>query len=228
MFDVGGISSANTGSNFKPLFTGSNASIMDRDDFLMLLIAELQHQDPFDPVSNQDYVSQLAQFSTLDELRGIRESLDSQKDNAATNLNAQSIGMIGRTVTAQDNTVEYAAGRQASLKMQLPSDTEVVVTVYNTRGQVVRTDSFTSPRLAGWSTYTFDGKNDLGYTLPDGVYAVRVTSRPDVLGNALEYPVYQTGRVTGVDFTGQTTMLELEGGQRVALAGVVGVQESKS
>lgn len=226
MFDVGGITAGNTGSNYSPLGSGEDASILDRDDFLMLLIAELQHQDPMNPIDNQDYVSQLTQFSSLDELRGIREVLDGQDANAASNLNAQSIGMIGRDVTVVDSVIEHRAGQEVELAFQLPSDSRATITVYNSRGQAVRTDTIQSGHLAGWDKYVFDGRSDQGYTLPDGVYAVQVTSGGNGAGAIAEHPVYQVGRVVGVDFTTETTMLQLDSGQSVALANVVGVREA--
>ena len=122
MFDVGGISGGNVGSNYTPLIGSSDNSILGRDDFLMLLIAELQHQDPLEPLNNQEYVAQLTQFTSLDELRGIRDLMENQVAGEVTNLNAQSIGMIGREITVLDNTLEYKAGQEVELRFQVPSN----------------------------------------------------------------------------------------------------------
>lgn len=226
MFDVGGISSGNVGSNYTPLIGSDDNSILGRDDFLMLLIAELQHQDPLEPLKNQEYVAQLTQFTSLDELRGIRDLMENQVAGEVTNLNAQSIGMIGREITVLDDTLEYSAGQEVELRFRLPSNEEVQVTIYNSAGQVVRQDSVSGAASEGWQSYVFDGRNDGGNVLPDGTYYVQVATAPDANGNMTVYPVYQSGRVTGVDFTGTVAMLELEGGQRVPLSSVVGVREA--
>ena len=225
MFDVGGVSGGNVGSNYTPLIGTDDNSILGRDDFLMLLIAELQHQDPLEPLKNQEYIAQLTQFTSLDELRGIRGLLENQLAGEVTNLNAQSIGMIGREVTVLDETIEYKAGQEVELRLQLPSNTEVQVTLYNSRGQVVRQDTVLAGGSGGWQSYVFDGRGNEGNLLPEDTYYVQVATAPDAFGNMVLYPVYQSGRVTGVDFTGSVAMLELEGGQRVPLSNVVGVRE---
>lgn len=150
MFDVGGISSGNTGSNYASIASSSD---LDRDAFLTLLIAELQHQDPLEPLKNQEYISQLTGFSTLDELRGIRSALDQQQTAAATNLNAQSIGLIGREVTVLDETIEHTLGSRTQIRFALPSDSEATVQIYNSRGVLVRQDTVASGAYSGWQTY---------------------------------------------------------------------------
>ena len=227
MFDVGGISAGNVGSNYTPLLSPTDQSILGRDDFLMLLIAELQHQDPLDPLSNQDFVAQLTQFTSLDELQGIRTLLEAQVAGQMTNLNAQSIGIIGREVTVLDDTIEHVAGREVELRLNLPAYEEVQVSIYNSSGQVVRQDTVQGGASGGWRSYVFDGRSDSGSVLPGGTYYVQVATAPDAAGNILLYPVYQAGRVTGVDFSGSVAMLELEDGQRVALSNVVGVREAR-
>jgi len=209
-----------------PLIDSSDNSILGRDDFLTLLIAELQHQDPLEPLKNQEYIAQLTQFTSLDELRGIRGLLETQIVSEVTQFNAQSIGMIGREVTVLDDTIEHTAGQEVELRFQVPRNEEVQLTIYNSRGQVVRQETIVGESSDGWENYVFDGQSDEGDLLPDDTYYVEVASTPDAFGNKLLYPVYQSGRVTGVDFTGSVAILELEGGQRVPLSSVVGVREA--
>jgi len=103
MFDVAGISTGVTASNSKSTAISDNSNL-DQDAFLTLLVAELQYQDPLEPMENQEYISQLTGFSSLDELRSIGSALEDQQAAAATNLNAQSIGLIGREVTVIDES----------------------------------------------------------------------------------------------------------------------------
>jgi len=222
MFDVAGISTGVTAKSSST--TISDNSNLDQDAFLTLLVAELQYQDPLEPLKNQEYISQLTGFSSLDELRSISSALEDQEAAAATNLNAQSIGLIGREVTVLDESVEHKVGGETTIQFQLPSATEVTVEIYNSRGVLVRTDTVASGSYAGWQTYKFDGRNDNGSYLPDGAYYVQVASAPDSTGGVTYYSVYQKGIVSGVDFTGSATMLELQNGQRVALANVAGVR----
>jgi flagellar basal-body rod modification protein FlgD len=224
MFDVAGISAGVTTGSSSSSTSISDNSDLDRNAFLTLLVAELQYQDPLEPMKNQEYISQLTGFSSLDELRSISSALEDQQAAAATNLNAQSIGMIGREVTVIDESIEHKVGGETTIQFQLPSDAEVTVEIYNSQGVLVRSDAVASGSYAGWKTYEFDGMNKNGSYLPSGTYYVQVASAPDSSGGVVYYPVYQTGIVRGVDFSRSATMLELENGQRVALANVAGVR----
>jgi flagellar basal-body rod modification protein FlgD len=224
MFDVAGISTGVTASSSGKSTSISDNSNLDQDAFLTLLVAELQYQDPLEPMENQEYISQLTGFSSLDELRSISSALEDQQAAAATNLNAQSIGLIGREVTVIDESIEHTVGGKTTIQFQLPSDTEVAVEIYNSKGVLVRTDTVASGSYAGLQTYEFDGKNDNGSYLPSGTYYVQVASKPDSTGAVTYYSVYKRGIVSGVDFTGSATMLGLQNGQRVALAHVAGVR----
>ncbi len=83
-------------------------SDLGQDQFLKLLVAQLQAQDPLDPVKNEDFVAQLAQFSTLE---GIERLNTSFSDLLKLNQITQGSNLIGRTVDYQDSTTgELAQG----------------------------------------------------------------------------------------------------------------------
>ena len=228
MFDTSGVSAVNTGSNYSSVTSESSNSLDTQEGFLTLLIAELQNQDPLEPLKNQEYISQLTQFSMLDELREINSNLEDQEVSQVSEFNVQSLNLIGKEITVLDDTIEHQVGNEVELSFQLPSDETVNVNIYNSRGVLVRQDTVVGSHLSGWQEYTFDGKDNNNNYLADGTYYVQVVTPTDIYGNAQVYPVYQTGRVTGVDFTGSEAILELESGQRVPLANVAGVREIDS
>jgi len=53
----------------------TSEALPDKDDFLRLLITQLQHQNPLKPLDNQDFIAQLAQFNVLDELKRLNEQM---------------------------------------------------------------------------------------------------------------------------------------------------------
>ncbi len=69
---------------------------MDKDSFLKLLVTELSHQDPLKPMNDREFVSQMAQFSALEQMKNVASSVNSMKAFQANSL-------VGKTITGEDN-----------------------------------------------------------------------------------------------------------------------------
>src|SRR5215217_2337744 len=77
---------------------GKNAEL-GKDQFLKLFVAQLQHQDPMNPMQDQEFMGQMASFSTLEQVSNLAKA----NEAIASNLSlSQSVGLIGRTVTWTD------------------------------------------------------------------------------------------------------------------------------
>lgn len=74
---------------------------LNQEDFLKLLLAQLSFQDPLKPMDNQEFIAQMAQFSSLDQSRQSNEKFDSLLLLQSAN---QSIGLLNKTVEVQTNT----------------------------------------------------------------------------------------------------------------------------
>ena len=99
--------------------TGTSGAL-GKDDFLKLLVGQLQHQDPMDPSGSQDFIGQMAQFSTLEQISNV--ALAATQMLQATHVQ-QSVGLIGRTVTwtAEDGTSSEGVVDQVSLAAGNPT-----------------------------------------------------------------------------------------------------------
>ena len=80
----------------------SSAASVDYDAFLKLLVAELENQDPTEPMNSRDFVAQLAQFSTVEQSIQTNSKLDQMLTLSAV---SRADGLIGRTVTSADGKV---------------------------------------------------------------------------------------------------------------------------
>ena len=69
--------------------TEAASSTVDKDEFLTLLITQLQHQDPLEPMDNAEFVSQVTQFSSLEQLISIREAVESSAEYLAETSESQ-------------------------------------------------------------------------------------------------------------------------------------------
>ena len=94
-----------------PTYATSASGTLGKDDFLKLLVKQLQNQDPMNPLDSSQFATQLAQFSSVEQLANINTNLEA---SISTNqLMAQSIGnslassMIGRDVKASGNTLQW-------------------------------------------------------------------------------------------------------------------------
>jgi flagellar basal-body rod modification protein FlgD len=80
---------------------------MGKDQFLKLFVAQLQHQDPMNPMNDSEFMGQMASFSTLEQV----SNLAAANERVAANLTSSSaIGLIGRTVSYVDENDEIHTG----------------------------------------------------------------------------------------------------------------------
>lgn len=90
----------------------SNAVRLNIQDFLRILTTQLNHQDPLKPMDNQEFIAQLAQFTTLQQTQVTNERLDAMLSVTAAN---QSVGLIGRTVDVRTATGTTSTGQVTAL-----------------------------------------------------------------------------------------------------------------
>lgn len=203
--------------------TSANDAIMGKDDFLNLLVAQLQHQDPLNPLEGTEFTAQLAQFTSLEQLNNINSNLESLQDYQASIKNAQALDLIGKTVEAPGNTMTLNDGSSAAYAFDLAQDADyVAVNIYGPAGNYARTieSGLTS---AGRHSQAWDGKDQQGSLLPNGQYTYEVlaTARS---GDAVTATPYVSSRVTGVNFDGEIPQI-LAGDYRISLDDVRQVTE---
>ena len=164
------------------------------DDFLRMLIAQLENQDPLNPQDPTEFTAQLAQFTNLEQQIAIRDgveelvSLQRPEEGAnATDTLLQSLtatSMIGREVLAAASHFEVHEGNQTpQLDFHLAAAApDVRIEIRDERGILIRTleDAEIAPGNAalaqGPQSITWDGKNLAGNDVPDGVYSYEVTA----------------------------------------------------
>lgn len=146
-------------------------SALGSDVFLRLLVTQLQSQDPTNPVENQDFVAQLAQFTTLEQATSTNKLLEQLigQDTQRTQLDL--VNLIGRTVVAQGDTVSIGEDEQPTLAYALSGEARAVtINVLDSDKHVVRTITSTDIQKAGANQVQWDGLNDSGDRVPEGVY----------------------------------------------------------
>lgn len=110
--------------------TTRNAGL-SMDDLLKLLMTELSYQDPLKPVDNKDFLTQMAQFTSLDTTRQLNDNITQLMNTQSLN---QSVGLLGKTVDAQTTSNGVVSGQVTAL--QLVSGTPQI-TIKTAGGEVI-------------------------------------------------------------------------------------------
>ena len=221
---VSGLISKAFGTPVSPSATTSSAvspQTLGKDDFLRLMVAQLQNQDPLNPLNNTEFVAQTAQFTSLEQLQNINATLANLASQSNNGGVASASALLGKTVTVNGSSLALDGTRPATLAYALPSAAAAVaVRVFDRSGNAVRT-MVVGQQGAGTHQIVFDGLDDSGRRLNAGSYTYQIAAA-DAAGQSVPGVSTGAGQVTGINVEGNTLML-LVGAQRVPLTAVVGV-----
>ncbi|MFL5263691.1 MAG: flagellar hook assembly protein FlgD [Anaeromyxobacteraceae bacterium] len=206
-------------SQATPATAGSKE--LGKDEFLKLLTAQLANQDPLQPVDNQAFIAQLAQFSSVEQLHAVSSRLDTLLLATAAANQMNTASLVGKDVSFKADGVEVAAGAASNLQIKLPSRANVTAVVQDASGRTVRTLALGTREGSfdlGW-----DGHDEAGNAVAAGHYTVALSAKA-VDGTAVTPDARARGRVSGVSFDGGATEL-LVGGAHVKLPDVVEITQ---
>jgi flagellar basal-body rod modification protein FlgD len=155
------------------------------NDFLRILVAEFQNQDPTSPTDPTQYASQMVEFSNLGQLQNIDQTLQNNQ-NPQTNLMQAASAYIGRQVVAVGNTVGVQNGKATSIAYAPTSTDTYTANVYNSSGQQV--DSVSLGQLSGGTLQNFTWSPSS--SVSPGLYTVKIVNGSNVgLSGLLEQGV---------------------------------------
>ena len=148
---------------------------MGKDQFVKLLVAQMTHQDPLNPMDSSQMAAQLAQFSSVEQLMNINSKLDSQTTGSASMLDAldrnAALGMIGRSVTAVSDQISVSGHAAPHIQADVPNaGAHVRVHIVDATGQEIGSADY--GELAG-GRQSLDLSKALK-TVPNGSFTVKV------------------------------------------------------
>lgn len=158
--------------------SGRSATEEAQDRFMTLLVTQMQNQDPLNPMDNAQMTSQLAQLSTVTGIEKLNDTMQLLIGNVQSSQTFQATSMIGRQVFAPGNVMQLADG-QAKFGADLPTDVDrIEVKIRDADGNTVRTLNF-GTRDAGMQSLEWDGRDDSGNVVEDGIYNFELTATVD-------------------------------------------------
>ncbi|MEM5330209.1 flagellar hook assembly protein FlgD [Paraburkholderia sp. JHI2823] len=190
--------------------------------FLQLLVAQLQNQDPTNPMDSSQMTSQLAQINTVSGIQQLNTSLTSLSTQLSAGQNAQAALLIGSNVLAAGSSATVSSGTAPQLGVTLPSAvSDVKLTITNAAGQVVNTFDL-GAQSAGTVPVTWNGKDSAGNTVADGTYKVTATATTN--GQSATATALVASQVQGVvQQSDGSAGLKLANGKTVALSSVAAI-----
>lgn len=160
---ISGVNNTSAALNQSAKSSGTDAQSM-QDQFLTLLVAQLQNQDPTNPMDNAQMTSQMAQISTVSGIEKLNDTVQSVTSQFASMQMLQGATMIGHTVLSEGNALNLTDKGQGSAAFDLEgSAANVTVTITTAGGQLVDTMEL-GAAAAGRNYFTWDGSNYNGDT----------------------------------------------------------------
>ncbi len=178
--------------------------------FLELMITQMNNQNPLDPQENSEFVAQLAQFSTVEGIDKMNNSLSSMASSFQSSQALQASAMVGRDVLVENDVALLKnSGGDINALTELPGSTsDLLFNVYNQSGSLVRT-FLMGPQEAGSVEVPWDGMDSSGNLLPAGGYRVEALAFYE--GEQLAMPTYTNTNVNSVTLGQGGITLNLNG-----------------
>ena len=187
---------------------------LGKDDFLQLLVTKMQNQDPLNPMEDEDFIAQLAQFSSLEQMTNIADGI--AESNQWDFLQMQSInnvmaaGLIGKEVEASYDQIYFDGSKEPKITLTTNKYASgITIEIRDAKGNLVTT--LTKENVAaGKQTFTWDGTNAQGNRVDQGTYSVSVKAK-DGSGAAFTPELGMRGIVQAVTYRDGTAYFLVDG-----------------
>ncbi|CRM44359.1 MULTISPECIES: flagellar hook assembly protein FlgD [Pseudomonas] len=202
---------SNNVANVSKAATGNQA--LGKDAFLQLLVTQLKNQNPLSPQDNGAFVAQLAQFSSLEGINTLNDSVNNISSNFSSSQALQASSLVGRSIITQTDKALVDTSKSMTGSVAVTAATgNVSIKITDKDGNVVRTLDM-GAQSAGSSDFIWDGKNDKGEVAPAGTYTFAASTKNDK-GDAVALATSLPATVTSVTLskTGGEMLLNLAGG----------------
>lgn len=182
---------------------------LGQDQFLELMTAQIRNQDPFKPLENGEFLSQIAQFSTVTGIQDLQDSFSTFAGSLSSNQALQASALVGRSVLVNSDAAVLSPGGNVEGAVGVPDDSsEVNVEFFNAAGEVIKKLSL-GPQSQGVIQFNWDGFADSGAPAPSGTY--RIVANASINGETLALETLVKDNVESVILgrSGEGTILNL-------------------
>ena len=146
---------------------------VNQNTFLDLMVAQLKNQDPTQPMQSGEFLTQIAQFSSVQSLNQLQSAFNTLATSLQSSQALQASTLVGRNVLIAGDQLNVAAGAATDVTMDMPDGTaQARLSIYDTGGQLIRQVAV-GPQAGGLQTLTWDGKDSQGAPVAAGTYQIK-------------------------------------------------------
>ena len=180
---------------------------LGRDEFLTLFVAQLRHQDPLNPLDSTEFTSQLAQYSSLEQLLNINGNLESLQASQEQDHRLQALDFLGKEVIADGDILFLEPNQISEGRFSLTEKADCTALILDPNGYPIRSIPLGALE-SGEHQFQWDGLNASGDKMDRGIYSFEITAITDD-GMFLPVTTQITGKVTGVNLETESPILFL-------------------
>ena len=188
--------------------TSQTEDALGLDSFLTMLVAQLENQDPLNPMDGTDFSAQLAQFSQLEQLINLNSTMENMAEAFNQNSEGDVVSLVGKQVTADVDVMNVDSGIVSGGFYNLTQPANVMVTISDAEGKTVKT-LFEGQQASGSHVISWDGTDNSGNSVESGSYKYTVLANTG--SGYVEVPSSVTGTVDGITYNNGKAYLVVQG-----------------
>ncbi|MDX1452979.1 MAG: flagellar hook assembly protein FlgD [Oleiphilaceae bacterium] len=204
---------------YQPKTREGASNELGKNEFMELMIAQLENQSPLDPQDNGEFIAQLAEFSALEEMQNLNKTVNNFATQFQSTQALQASAMVGRSVLVPAGEGPLAPNGSMSGVVEVPSSTSsLTISIFNRSGELVNRYDM-GQQMAGSVPFIWDGTNQNGDAMPYDEYTIKAEAR--VGGAAQQLSTLLSANVNSVSIAqGGAISLNLNGMGSVPLENV--------
>lgn len=173
---INGSTPSTTATSTATSKTTTDSSSLGKDDFLKLLLVQMQYQDPTQPMDTDKILSQTSQLATLESSTNTNKALETLSASLKGSQQLSTVSAIGKIADLGDDTITTKGdGTSVDFPIYFPSNVaNGIATITDSDGNKISTINI-AQNSAGTYSFTWDGKNSAGEVAPKGDYHVNAT-----------------------------------------------------
>ena len=194
---------------------------LGKTQFLELMIAQFNNQDPLKPADNQDFIAQLAQFSSLEGIENLNASVDSMATAMRSSLTLEAAALVGRSVLVPtDRALMTDNGIGGNIR-NTQASSDLTVEISTLGGELIRRIPL-GAQDSGDVRFLWDGADESGELQPAGAYRIRAYA--NVGGEQREATVELPEIVVSVSLDERGVTVNLAAGTSVPVTEIKEIQ----